>query len=182
MNKKKVFSTIALAGAMSFVLMGASECEGPSDPEVESDSKQTYKSGSKAPVDSEVYTITGEVSGAVNETTRQTEAAKGNAWMFGGMGQAEYFGPVEKGKGFVRLLVTTVSPSTDLATPENLTLLKVSDTKAKALLPGDIVTFKCRRQYEALAAVRDGEAFDKNKSATWELDYCRLASPQVKVK
>ena len=38
------------------------------------------------------------------------------------------------------------------------------------------------RQYEALAAVRDNEKFSKTKVETWELDYCRLASPVIDVR
>ena len=93
-----------------------------------------------------------------------------------------YFGPQFGGKGFVRLFVYSAEPATELARPENIVILKTSDTKASALLPGDIVTFKCRAQYEAVAAVRNAETFNKEALETWELDYCRMISPLITVK
>jgi hypothetical protein len=186
-NQKNAVKLIPLAAVLSLVLMGASECEGGEDaPAPDSDSSQKYKDGSKVPVDDKVYAITGEVIGPVNETTRQVEPGKGeiNGSLCGNYGSlnGSFTGPVEKGKGFVRIRVQKSSPSTDLAPVGDVTIIKTSDTKAKALLNGDIVQFKCRRQYEALAAVKDNEKFDKTKVETWELDYCRLSTPVITVK
>jgi hypothetical protein len=44
------------------------------------------------------------------------------------------------------------------------------------------VTFKCRAQYEAVAAVRENESFNQAKVETWELDYCRMATPVIDVR
>ena len=59
---------------------------------------------------------------------------------------------------------------------ENGVIFKFTDTKATALLPGDVVEFKCRRQYEAVAPVKDAERFDEDKFSTWEFDFCRLTT------
>lgn len=177
-----VIAALTLSGCFGFG-------NGQSAPDAGSDSNQSYASGAKVPVDDNVYVITGQVSGQVNSLTRQVAPAHGSlsgpscygtSGCYGGT-SASFFGPVESGKGFVRLLVNSAAPSTPDATPGDLVLLKVTDTKATALLPGDNVTFKCRRQYENVAAVLNNEKFNADKVATWELDYCRLASPEVQV-
>lgn len=97
--------------------------------------------------------------------------------MIGGYGSASYFGPEFGGKGFVRGVV--VESDASLAEVGHMVVLKSTDTKAIMLMPGDRATFKCRQQYEAIAAVRSYETFNADKLATWELDYCRLASPDL---
>ncbi len=182
MNKRSIFAALA---ATTILGTGCSATTGEA-PAPDSDSSQSYKEGSKVPVDDEVYTITGEVIGEVNETSRQVEPAQGqmSGSLYGNYGsmQGSFTGPIEAGKGFVRIRVQSSKPSTDLAPEGDVTIIKTSDTKAKALLNGDIVSFKCRRQYEALAAVRESETFNSDKVETWELDYCRLASPVITVE
>lgn len=85
------------------------------------------------------------------------------------------------GKGYVRLLVSSTEPETETAPKGDVVILKVVDTKATALKDGDRVTFKCRRQYENVAAVKENEKFDRSTFGTWEMDYCRLASPVIDV-
>lgn len=160
--------------------------QGPQNiaPAPDSDSSQNFSSqpGFGIPVDDAVYTITGKVIGDVESLTRQTEAAQGSYGRYGNYATGVYFGAEFGGKGFVRLFVHT--SDSELAPPESIVIIKTSDTKASALLPGDVVTFKCRAQYEAVAAVRDRETFDmaaSEKLATWELDYCRLFTPEIKV-
>lgn len=186
-NQKKAVRLLPLAAIFAVIMMGADECSTEeSAPPPDSDSQQKYKDGSKVPIDDKVYSITGEVIGPVNETTRQVEPGKGSVdgALYGNYGSlnGSFTGPIEAGKGFVRIRVQTSEPSTDLAPRGDVTIIKTSDTKAKALLNGDIVTFKCRRQYEAIAAVKNNEKFNQDKVETWELDYCRLASPVIEVK
>lgn len=178
-NKKYLLAAAALASAIMF---GAESCESESDPSVESDSSQSYASGSKVESDTNAYLIKGEVVGPVNETTRQVTPGQGDIFGYNGYLNGSFTGPVEKGKGFVRIRVESASPSTDLAPVGQVTIVKTSDTKAKALMNGDVVSFKCRRQYEAVAAVRNNQKFDKKSDGTWELDYCRLATPVIVVK
>lgn len=165
-----------------------SSCTEPANeaPEIESDSGQSYKAGTKAPVDDNVYVIKGEVIGPVNDVTRQVEPAQGSLQgsAVGGFGSVtgSFTGPVEAGKGFVRLRVESISPDTESASVGDVTILKTADTKVKALMNGDIVTFKCRRQYENVAAVRENSSANIEEIATWELDYCRLFIPVITVK
>lgn len=181
MRKLLLFPVILLA----LFLTGCTD-EPEEDPTVDSDSSQSYADGSRVPTDTEVYTITGEVVGQVNSLERQVEPAHGeiSGSTFNGYGSisGSTFGPVEKGKGYVRILVNEADPTVDLAPVGDVSILKVTDTKGTALVAGDIVTFKCRRQYEAIAAVKDNQKFDKTAVETWELDYCRLASPVIQVK
>ncbi len=176
-----IFPVLAVA-----FLTSAESCESESAPAPDSDSSQNFADGAKVPIDDNVYLIKGEVIGEVNATTRQITPAEGSISGFAtqtyGSLNGSFTGPVEAGKGFVRIRVETSSPETDLAPLGDVTIIKTSDTKVKALLNGDIVSFKCRRQYEALAAVKDNEKFDADKVQTWELDYCRLATPVIEVK
>lgn len=163
------------------VLLVVVSCEYDDRPRPDSDSQQNYAAGSHIPVDDSVYVISGVVAGDVDSLVRQTSPAHGGL-VGTALGTAgSYFGPEFGGKGFVRLYVTSVVPPTDTIAPHNIAIVKTSDTKAVVLVPGDRVVFKCRRQYEAVAAMRNGEAFDDVKVGTWEIDYCRLASPVIKV-
>ena len=94
-----------------------------------------------------------------------------------GFAYGTYFGPELNGKGLVWLKVT--KSSSKLALSSSIVILKVTDTKALALAPGDYVVFKCRHQYEAIAAVRSNETFDAEKLESWEIDYCRMVNPMV---
>ncbi|MEZ4639803.1 MAG: hypothetical protein R2856_33400 [Caldilineaceae bacterium] len=148
-----------------------------------SDSPQTYSASARIPVDDNVYTITGMVVGDIASLSQQTTPAQGDVLGLQGRGYGylggSYFGAEFGGKGFVRLLVRSAQPSTPYAPPEQIVVLKTTDTKAVVLLPGDVVTFKCRAQYEAVAAVRENEAFNESKLETWELDYCRMVTPVI---
>lgn len=150
-------------------------------PPPESDSGQYFSSGSTIPVDDNVYLITGQVVSEVGSLTRQTDAARGSISGSGMSGFAyvsgTYYGPEYGGKGFIRLHV--FESSSYLAPVGEIVILKSTDTKGVALLPGDVVTFKCRHQYEALAAVRNSETFDSEKLETWEIDYCRFFDPVI---
>lgn len=182
MNHK---SKIAILGAvLAFFALSAESCDTAQAPDAGSDSQQKY-AAAKIPVDTKIYTISGEVAGQINSVTRQVKPASGSlsGSSFGGYGSVSgsYFGPVEAGKGFVRLLVSS-SDATNEAPEGDLVVLKVSDTKATALVEGDRITFKCRRQYENIAAVQENETLNVSDAATWELDYCRLVTPRVDVK
>ncbi len=155
-------------------------------PQPASDSPQIYETGARVPVDDTVYLISGQVVGDIASLSGQTAPAQGDITGLGARGigyvGGSYFGAEFGGKGFVRLLVHTAEPTTRLAPPEEIVIIKTSDTKASILLPGDVVTFKCRAQYEAVAAVRENESFNADKVETWELDYCRLLTPVIDVR
>lgn len=168
------FGAFVLAGVLT-----AGGCE-ESDPAPDSDSSYNYADGSKIPVDEKVYTVSGEVTGQVNSATRQVEPAKGSLSAYNGYASGTFTGPIEAGKGFVRLKIT--GSDSNLAPMNELVILKTADTKVSALLSGDVVTFKCRAQYENIAAVKDGQKFEERQVATYELDYCRLETPTVQVR
>lgn len=174
-----------LAGVGCLALAGVLiACTEDSNPAPDSDSTFGYADGSKIPVDERVYTVTGEVSGPINNLTRQVKPAEGSLTgsTYGSYGSVSgsFTGPIEAGKGFVRVLVT--QSDTDLAPVRELAIVKTADTKVSALLPGDIVSFKCRRQYENVAAVKDKQSFKESEVGTWELDYCRMVNPTVQAK
>lgn len=177
----KLYKLAVVMLIVSIILIG---CEATNvAPRPASDSSQRFattdSSGKIAAVETDtgVYTISGTVIGDMTSLVRQTSPAFGS---FGGSMYAAsgtYFGPELGGKGFVRLHV--ISSDSKYAPKGTNVILKVVDTKAIALLPGDTVEFKCRHQYENVAAVLDNEVFDVEKLATWEIDYCRLSSPII---
>jgi hypothetical protein len=165
------------------LLISMSACATDIAPMAESDSSQSFtmSENSRIPVDDNVYTITGQVITDVNSLTRQTEAASGyvSGFATGEMGfmSGTYYGPEFGGKGFIRLLV--MESDSFLAPRGEIVILKSTDTKGIALLPGDVVSFKCRHQYENIAAVRSYETFNADKLETWEIDYCRMITPII---
>lgn len=183
MRRRRLTALLALLLALFTAACGAS------DPAPDSDSEQSYNDG-KIPVDKAVYEVTGVVAADVSSLTRQVKpgggridapVCAGTSGCYGG-GGGTLFGPVEAGKGFVRLRVTAAKPATNLAPVGATIILKVTDTKGTALSPDDVVTFHCRRQYEAIAAVQDDQDWDdrvRDAVATWELDFCRLLTPII---
>lgn len=182
-KRNPVFLTpLFILGIGVLLVLGLSACGVDNEaPRPESDSSQYFSRGSEIPVDDNVYTITGQVVSEVGSLTRQTQAARGSISGSGTAGFAyvsgTYYGPEFGGKGFIRLQV--LESDSFLAPWGEIIILKSTDTKGVALLPGDVVTFKCRHQYEALAAVRNSETFDAEKLETWEIDYCRFFTPVI---
>ena len=154
---------------------------------VESDSDQAYVSGSYVPLDYNYYSIKGTVVGdLISKDTGQAAGrivgsnvgiAPGNGGLATSSFSGTYFPGGVTGKGFVRIHVEDSTPDTPLAPDGSVVILKTTDLKAIALLPGDYVEFICRAQFEAVAAVDNQERFDKELAGTWEIDYCRLKSP-----
>lgn len=156
------------------LLLLAAACQRAPAPE--SSSGLNYAWRTTIPVDTNVYTIGGTVANDVDSLIRQTAVAQAQSYGAEGVSYGTYTGPEISGKGMVRLLVT--SSDSELAPVGSTAILKLDDTKGVMLLPGDIVTFKCRAQFEAIAAVVNRQAFDE-AAGTWELDYCRLVTPIV---
>lgn len=172
--KTRMFLIVVL----SVIGMTLAGCMADRAPQPSSDSPQAFLANPDGvPVDDGVYVISGIVIGDVESLVRQTAPARGTmaGSAYGAYGS--YFGPELGGKGFVRLHVQ--SSDSKLAPKGSIVILKVTDTKASVLLPGDTVEFKCRHQFEAVAAVRDSETFDAEKLETWEIDYCRLTAPII---
>lgn len=147
---------------------------------VESDNRAVPLGYVEAPVDPAVYYITGTIIADVGSLSRQIEPAYGGAYN----GYGYYQGETVDGKTYLRVLVESISPVTDKALPGHIVLVKATDTKATALLPGDRVDLKCRSQFEAIAPVNAGEAelLTTEAFTTWEFDFCRLTTGIVTVK
>lgn len=150
-------------------------------PPPDSDSAQRFERGTRVKIDSNVYTITGIVYEDPASIVRQDSGARGYCSYDGLSGYGSYWGPQLVGKGLVRLYVLGCSPESPLAPSGSAVILKVTDTKATNLRPGDEVTFKCRAQHEPVAATERAETLTAEHD-TWELDYCRMASPVIQME
>lgn len=137
---------------------------------VESDSGYTYGpvlgKAPRLPLDDTIYTITGTVDGHP-VSMRSTKALTSTDDTVTVLDTT--------GKGFVRVRVE--ESSWPPARPEDLVILKTTDTNVLALEEGDPVTFRCRAQAEAVAPSYTGQVYDEELAVTWELDFCRLLSP-----
>lgn len=60
-------------------------------------------------------------------------------------------------------------------------VVKITDAKMFGVLIGDKVKLSCRAEPENLAAVANNEPF-QHALETWELDWCRFASPVVDIE
>lgn len=186
MNRRSYYSSVfvvftTLVIAVSVVIGGGillAACQ-PAGTTPESDSAYEYAVGATIPTDPNIYTISGYVYADVDSMVRQTAAAESyvTANKYGATGV--YHGAEYDGKTFVRLFVE--KSDSPIAPVESVVIIKATDTKASALLPKDRVTFKCRHQFEAIAAIFSGEGFDPQSSLTQELDYCRLVTPIIDV-
>lgn len=166
-------------------------CERDVAPVAVSDSSQRFQNSenSRIPVDDGTYILTGRVVADVDSLVRQSRSGYWSSTTTTTIDGVpittqRYIPPIVNGKGFVRLLVQSIDKQPDQFTVDigDVPILKTTDTKVMALMPGDIVTFKCRVQYENLAAVRENETFNAEKLATWEFDYCRLENPVIKTE
>ncbi len=155
-----------------------------------SDSDSNISFDGEKPTDTNTYLITGVVVDMRSirtgqETTSNTEIDllgpfEGAFWpIFGIDSSLQTSGSsVETGKGFIRFDVTASEAIAEAPVGSQI-ILKTTDSKSFLLVPGDIVTFKCRRDFEPVAAVNVGEKVSEAKHGTWELDYCRLLTPIV---
>jgi hypothetical protein len=173
--------TIVLIAA---VLMFGACSDKTEAPSVQSDNeeasfKKVDDKSPKVPVDTNLYVIRGKVLGDPSNLVRQTEPGRATLSGYNGFVSGSAFGPRQAGKGFVRLHVMSMQPDAPFASTNDVVLIKTSDTKAAALIPEDIVEFKCRAQYESVAPVQKNERFNKDKYGTWEFDFCRLTSPDI---
>ena len=145
-----------------------------------SESDIQFKGGHGLPVDTRIYYLTGEVVGEVESLTRQVAPARSSLSVYGSYASGYSVGPTINGKSFIRLKVDAIKPTdTDWVAVGQIVIVKGTDTKLTALLPGDKVSIMCRRQAEPIAAVYPDEYYDQNTHTTWELDYCRMESPVV---
>ena len=145
-----------------------------------SESGVQYVGGDGLPVDERLYRISGEVIADVGSLTRQVTPGRVEVTGYDGYVSSYYVAPTINGKSFIRLKVNAIEPSdTDWVTTGQVVIVKGTDTKMTALLPGDKVDFLCRRQAEAIAAIHPGEWYNAKTNTTWELDYCRMESPVI---
>lgn len=172
--------TVALAiGIVLTVLLSGCNAAGTY---AESDSGYTYQNYKQAtiPVDNNLYTLTGVVVGDVNSIARPGPAKVVTTYRSDYYSVGTYFPPEMNGKGMVRLWV---EKSDFLGVPpETIAIIKSTDTKLIAVLPGDRITLRCRVQAEAIAPSYTGQVYDEDKAVTLELDFCRMLSPIIEVQ
>lgn len=164
-------------------------CRQNNAPAVQSDNSEgsfaeVHGSAPRAPEDRNLYAIFGKVVAAPSSLVRQTDPGHADIYGSNGFVSGTSFGPKYQGKGFVRLQILNIDPVVQykFAKVNDVVLIKTSDTKAAALSVDDMVNFKCRAQYEAIAPIRQNENFDSDKYGTWEFDFCRLSGPTVGAK
>jgi len=129
--------------------------------------------------DYSIYHITGTVASDVESLVRQTKPASGSMYGNPYFVTGYYSGAQFQGKGFIRLLIEETDAP--IGKVGDIAILKVVDSKSVALLPGDQVSFKCRVQPEIIDAMFINETFTPD-AVIFELDYCRLTLPLIKVK
>jgi hypothetical protein len=139
------------------------------------------------PCDGQIYTVVAVIVD-VNSASRQTQAASGSGSgsVYGSGGSvygshsSSYQGAIIDGKAFLDVHVLSVSPPTNTLPDGSYGVLKATDTKAAFYPPNAKITLTCRRQFEATAAIINGEKYTEQQradGATWEFDYCRLQLP-----
>jgi len=133
-------------------------------------------------VDRAYYRIEGEVIGELRDLERYRSSSSFTA--VNGVASGSSWSETD-GKGFVRVRVSRIEPAAPhIGTVEQVLLLKSTDSKIKAVLPGDRVTFICRANFEAVAPVLVDQVYtaeDKEQGGVWEFDYCRMDTPQLGV-
>lgn len=174
---KKLAVLLAVASVLA---LGACDAA-TKDPTAQSDNVEaSFKGSPKVPVDRNLYVLKGEVFGDVSSLTRQVDPGGGQIFGYGGYVSGSVNGARYAGKGYVRLKLVSIDPAAPFGTKaEDVVIIKTADTKAAALLPGDVVEFKCRAQYESVAPIQTNERFNKDTYASWEFDFCRLSTPDI---
>lgn len=133
--------------------------------------------------DPTLFDVTGVVVGEVGSLARQTKPASGSVvGVSGGATYGSYVGPQIGGKSFVRIQVQAMAPRVVLAQIGDIVVLKGEDSKLSILSPGDLVTVRCRLDYEAITATNVSGAKDSSQqNGVWEFDVCRMLTPVIQV-
>ena len=84
----------------------------------------------------------------------------------------------QDGKGLVAVHVNSISPALDYIKPDSDIVLKTTDLKIMAIGEGYSFEVRCRSDYEPVASLQDNE-LTNDRYDTYELDYCRMANPQI---
>lgn len=165
---------------VAVLAFGACSFDKTTDPYAQSDNEDaSFKNNPHIPVDRNLYVLSGEIVADVASVTRQVDAGGGQIYGYNGYVSGSVNGSRYAGKGYVRLHVQSLTPKANFAGVGDVVILKTTDLKAAALLPGDVVTFKCRAQYESVAAIQTNERFERDAYATWEFDFCRMPTPDI---
>lgn len=78
------------------------------------------------------------------------------------------------GKGLLRGTLLSVDPPIEWAKPEHTIVVKTTDRKITALLPGDIAELTCVADFEPVCGWNETANVAGNCEDIWEFDYCRL--------
>jgi len=179
-SKTKKFLVLCI---LAVILMSACAPVNQAPPP-QSDSDENFNYGAEIPIDDNIYTLEVMINSEMNSLTEQLSQSSLSGYSTGSFGYVSGYGNSwQEGKGFIRVKVVSINPYSEYVAMGDNVIIKTTDTKMRALIPNDIVMIKCRMQYESVAAVRQNEVFDNAKEyETWELDYCRMITPQLENK
>lgn len=176
--------TLFILFALLLVLVGCSR-------EVATDGTNTFVTSATVPYDRSIYTIRGLVVSDVTSMSRQSSGGQMELTSYPALYASGSYYSETTGKGFVRVKIGVLTSSIQPMRPDmdtalgrvgDTVILKTTDAKIQALLPGDVVQFKCRADFELLGAVTAKETLnqgDVDTLGTWEFDLCRLVSPVI---
>lgn len=122
-------------------------------------------------VDPNVYTIDLQMESEEGYTVGHASVSGSN---YGGYGfvSGRYW---EDGKGVLRGVLSSVDSELSFAEVGDTIIIKTTDRKVMALIPGDTVTFACTVDYEPVCAKSEDSSSSTGECVdTWEFDFCRI--------
>ena len=140
-----------------------------------SDSGYSLKTVGKK-IDSNIYILDVTMLGPV--TSIKDLSAEGTAKQYSdiyGYGNMRLW---QDGKGLVSVHVNSINPKLDYVQPGTDIVLKTTDLKILAIAEGYHFEVKCRNDYEPVASLEDNE-ITSERYDTYELDYCRMTTPEI---
>jgi hypothetical protein len=126
-------------------------------------------------IDSNLYHMTLEINsdvGGYSETQGSISGSTVNG--FGYVSGAIW----TDGKGLVRGTILSLSPSASFAKVGDEVIVKTTDFKVAALMPGDKVFLICTTDYEPICSLNEDGYGAAECIDIWEFDYCRMTDFQ----
>jgi hypothetical protein len=144
----------------------------------ETDNEHGWSVGSKVRVSTETYTL--EVKMIDSMASHSETEASGSVYGWGSGGYGSYR-MEQNGKGIMPVEVKSVSPDFHNVEVGDLIIIKVTDLKAMAIPTGAVFTVVCNEDVEVVSPNVSGQVLTTDR-LTYELDDCRLKSPEFKLE